>query len=99
MYKGRKWAMPRLIMILLAGAILVAPLVSIVHSVEHHGTIDSPDCGTCQWSKQAVGTISASLSFGFFAVAEGVAEAMAIELHLAPRISSQHSRGPPTSLV
>lgn len=91
--------MPRLMMILLAGAILVAPLVSIVHSIEHHGTIDSPDCGTCQWSKHVIGTISDSPSLGFSAVAEGVAAATAIELHLAPRISSQHTRGPPTSLV
>ncbi len=99
MYQGRLRAVTRWLTILLAGAILLAPVVSIAHSIEHHGTIDSADCGTCHWSKSAIGTLADSPSVGFFAVAKALAAAVAPEPWLCPALSSIHSRGPPSRLI
>jgi hypothetical protein len=89
----------RLLALLFAGAILVAPVVGIAHAIEHQGAVDSVDCGTCHWSKNITATTSAAPAIGIATTVEVVRAAAPRQPNLHPQVSEQHTRGPPAACV
>ncbi len=85
----------RLLVLLFAVAVFAAPAIGIAHSFEHHGAIDSVDCGTCLWSKNAAGTVIEAPSLDFFAIVRTVRAAAPASPDLQLEVSELHSRGPP----
>ena len=89
----------RLVVLLFAVAVFAAPVIGIAHSYEHHGAIDSVDCGTCHWSKNAAGTVIEAPGLDFFAIARTVRAMAPASPDLRLEVSELHTRGPPPARV
>lgn len=88
----------RLFVVLLAGAIFVAPVVGAAHAAQHQGAVDSADCGICHWSKNAAAPISVAPALGIIATVEVVNDEPRQPI-LPLQVSEPQSRGPPTPPV
>ncbi len=97
MRRRRIGILSRLVVLLFAGAVLAAPAIGIAHSFEHHGAIDSVDCGTCHWSKNAAGTVIGAPALGFVAIVRMVDATAPASPDLRIEFSELHSRGPPAA--
>lgn len=99
MRRPRAGAPSRLLALLFACAVLVAPIAGLAHAIEHQGSFDSADCGTCHWFKNTVATTAKTPAIGVAISVEIVRVTAPKQPNLRLQVSELHTRGPPAARV
>lgn len=81
--------------LLVALALFTAPAMSLAHAIEHHGAVDSADCGTCRWSKNSAGLVVDTPSLGFAVTVEVACPSEPAVPQVQLGVLAVHTRGPP----